>query len=167
MYKVGVVGHTPDVFGQAADRRVQGALDTLSFQYGEGLVYNISVNIGVGLWAAKHCLDTNKKYHLFLPYLPEVLSEHWYDKQKEDLDRVYKYADALSIIKPTTDDGRGFFDNTVNEHIVENSNFTIVFWDGRKQGHTYDTIEYSFKNNRMVIDGFTMKIVTKEDTERK
>lgn len=167
MYRIGIVGHTPDIFVHAEEERVKETLDILSFQYGDELVYNISVNIGVGLWAAKHCLATDKKYHLFLPYLPDVLSEHWYQEQKDELESVYNYADALSVIKPTTEDKRGFFDNTVNEHIVENSNFTMVFSDGRKQGHTYDTIQYSFENNRMVIDGFTMKIITKEDAERK
>lgn len=166
MYKIGIVGHSPDVFHGEEDRRCRNALDTLSFQYGDKLVYNISANIGVGLWTARHCLDTKKQYHLFLPYLPEVMSQHWYDDQKKELDTVYKYADAISIVKPTTDDGRIFFDNTVNEHIVENSNFTVVFWDGRKQGHTHETIQYSFKTNHMVIDGFNMKIITKENTER-
>lgn len=169
MYKIGIVGHTPDVIGDIdkEKRHVCDTLDILSYQYGSDLVYNISADIGVGLWAAEHCLNTDKKYHLFLPYLPEILGKHWYNEQKESLERVYGFSHAISVIKPSGGDERGLYPNTVNEHIVENSNFTVVFWNGRKQSHTFETICYSFDNDRMVIDGNTLRILTKEEVDRK
>lgn len=169
MYGIGIVGHTPEVFSNADSirYRVEDTLNTLSFQYGSELVYNISVDIGVGLWAAEHCFLTGKKYHLFLPFMPEVLSKHWYKEQVDILNNVYKYSNAISIIKPVEKETKGLFDNTANEHIVKNSNFTMVFWDGRKQGNTYETIKYSFDNNRMVIDGCSLRIITEQDTMRK
>lgn len=166
MYKIGIIGQTPDVFSAFEKERVTETMNVLSFQYGDDLVYNIPIDIGVGLWSAKHCYDTGKKSHVFLAYPPSVISEHWYDEQTEDLNIVYLNARAITVIKNVDNNNFGLYENTANEMVVDDSNFVIVFWDGRKQGSVFDTIRYAFDMHKMVIDGFSMKLLTVDDTNR-
>lgn len=38
-----------------------------------------------------------------------------------------------------------------NKFMVDNSNFVIAMWDGRKRGGTYYTLNYAKKLNKQII----------------
>jgi len=161
MYKIGIVGHSPEHFTDkdVVKRSVDRVIDLLSFQYGDSeVVFNVAGDIGVGLWAANSCRDQEHKYHLFLPFPPETTSEHWYDDQKRDLNLSYSYAYALSVM------GTEPSGNEINEHIVDNSNFIIAFWVGKRQGNTFDTIKYAMKKNKLALNGLDdLRLLTNND----
>lgn len=167
MYRIGIVGHTPEHFQEpeATSRAVGRTMDLISYQYDNEVVYNIPGNIGVGLWAANKCLEEPYRYHLFLPFPLDITATHWYDEQKEQLTKAFSYAYALSVME--TEQTSTNISNMVNEHIVDNSNFIIAFWMGKKQGHTFEAIEYALDNNKLVLNAFKdLRLITNNDTRK-
>lgn len=167
MYRVGIVGHTIEHFldPDAAKRLICRTMDTLSYQYDNQIVYNIPGNIGTGLWAANKCLEESYKYHLFCPFPLETTIEHWYDDQKEDLTRAFSYAYALSVME--TERKSVNIGNMVNERIVDDSNFVVAFWMGKKQGHTFETIKYALESNKLILNGCkNLRLITNNDLRK-
>lgn len=167
MYRIGIVGHTVEHFRDpaAAKRKVRRTIDLLNYQYNNEVMYNVAGNIGVGLWTTNKCLEESYKYHLFCPFPLEVTCEHWYDGQKKDLTRAFSYAYALSIMEPERKSAN--LSNMVNERIVDNSNFVIAFWMGKKQGHTYDAITYALETNKLILNGLKdLKLITNNDVRK-
>jgi len=168
MYKVGIIGHSPDNFinQELSIKSVEDTIDLIHHQYGKvnyttniegqpeslnnGLTINIPGEIGTGLWAGQVCFSKHIKYHLFLPFLLEMTSESWYEKQKQQLYILYGAANSVSVQSI-------IFDKTLLEFaylpIIDDSNFTVAFWEGRRQGRTYNAIKYALKNNKVVLNG--------------
>jgi hypothetical protein len=123
----------------------------------EKLIFNVSGSIGVGQWAAEKCLEDGDRYHLFLPFQPEIVSEHWYDEQQEALFEHYKYARGLSICSPeppTTAEEYGIQFRNSYEELADASNFIVAFWVGKKQGKVYNAIKYAqISSQKLVLDG--------------
>jgi len=167
MYKIGIIGHSPEHFGaeEAYVRRVLGrTIDSLGFQYGESdVVFNIVGDIGVGLWSAEECLDREYKFHLFLPYPVEETSQHWYDSQKDHLRKCYGRAFSITTCYQDTS-----WTDRSYELLVDDSNFIVCFWTGRGDGKTYDAIKYALHKNKLALSGFDdLKLVTNEILKRK
>jgi uncharacterized phage-like protein YoqJ len=147
MYKIGIIGNGPERFNDQAKikRSIDWALDLLSFQYNKDTtIYNIRGNIGVGMWTAESCKKYQQKYHLFLPFSPEITSEQWFDEQKEELLNHYRDANSITICNDL---------ENINKCLIDASNFIVCFWVGNKCGGTYDAIHYAMKNNKILVDG--------------
>lgn len=162
MYKVGIIGHKPEDLGfPGVENKLRDTLDTLVFQYKNDLVLNIGGERGIGLWAGNYCLEHNTKYHLFLPCSVEKFSEFWYDEQKNILQNQFKMARSVTIC--STDSNN---ENERDALLIDNSNFIIVFWTGKKIGRTFDAIRYALVSNKIIISGLDeLKLLTSADLE--
>ncbi|KKN00415.1 hypothetical protein LCGC14_1138030 [marine sediment metagenome] len=165
MYKIGIIGHSPDHFSdrQSVQRTVVRTIDRLGLQYGESeVVFNIAGEIGIGLWASSECLNRIYKYHLFLPYSLEDTCQHWYDDQKSTLDMNFKHAYSLTTCYPNTE-----WADKSYELLIDDSNFVVCFWTGRKQGKAYDAIRYALRTNKLALHGLDeLKLITNIDVKK-
>lgn len=175
MYKIGIIGHSPEHFSVPSAEEVQktisGTIDLLASQYGtEPVMFNVSGDIGVGLWSAELCMEKAEaetehnfkcQYHIFMPYLPEKTSEDWFENQIASLKKCYANAKAITICNA---------DNAQLEslkQLVDDSNFVICFWIGKRQGKTFETIKYALEKNKMVLNGLNeLKMVTNDDVKK-
>lgn len=167
MYRIGIVGHRPEYVPDqdAMMRNIDRIIDLISYQYGEDLVINVGGDIGVDQWALKTCADRRIKYHLFLPCVVDIFSNDWYDNQKVFLDECFKKSWAVTI---NSSEYNFKTERKTYEYIVDMSDFIICFWNGMKQGPTYDCIKYATKQNRLTINGSNnLKLVTNEDMREK
>jgi len=162
MYRVGIVGHRPEYVPEKdiMIRTIDRVIDLISYQYGKDLIINVSGDIGVGHWSTQICVDKNLKYHLFLPCMPDILSTAWYEDQQASLTYYFKNAWATTIQKHdySIDSERQNY-----EHIINMSDFVICFWNGMKQGTTYNSIKYAIQQNKLTVNGLEdLKLVTNE-----
>ena len=163
MYRIGIIGHGPEHFAdvESTRRTVRDTIDLLRHHYGtdndEKLIFNVAGNIGVGQWAAEKCLEDGDRYHLFLPFQPEIVAEHWYNEQQQALFEHYKYARGLSICSPKPPVSSEEYDIQCGysyEDLADASNFIVAFWVGKKQGKVYNAIKYAQINSqKLVLDG--------------
>ena len=167
MYRIGIVGHRPEYVSDrdAAMRTIDRVIDLISYQYGEDLVINIGGDIGVDQWALNSCADRGVKYHLFLPCEVGVFSDSWYNEQKVFLNERFKKSWAVTIYSSKCNLET---EKETHKHIVDMSDFVICFWNGMKQGPTFDCITYALENNKLTINGSEdLKLVTNDDMREK
>lgn len=167
MYRIGVVGHRPEYVPDidAMVRIIDRSIDLVSYQYGEDLIINVGGDIGVAQWALKSCTDRKIKYHLFLPCPTDIFSDSWYDDQKIFLDECFKKSWAVTI---NSAEYSFKSEKQTYEYIIDMSDFIICFWNGMKQGSTFDCITYALKVNKLTLNGFNdLKLVTNEDMREK
>jgi uncharacterized phage-like protein YoqJ len=146
-------------------RTIDRVVDLISYQYGEDLIINVGGDIGVDQWTLKSCADRKIKYHLFLPCVVGVFSENWYDGQKEFLNEHFKKSWAVTICSAEYSKKT---ERETYEHIVDMSDFIICFWNGMRQGHIFNCIQYALKNNKLMVNGSDgLKLVTNDNTREK
>lgn len=168
MYKIGIIGHSPEHFAGDVDktrRTVENAIGLLGYQYGkDNVLFNLAGDIGIGIWSAKIAIKNDYRVHLFLPYPLEETYIHWYESQKQDLIDCYKKAHAIT----TCCGGSSLdFPDTSYTHIVDMSSFTIAYWIGKKQGKTYEAIKYALKENKLILDGFNeLELITNANIKK-
>lgn len=185
MYKVGIIGHSPENFADqdSVIRSIKRIVDLVYHQYGKlnyhfnrdgimehinnSLVVNIPATLGAGMWAGKACLENNIKYHLFLPFPHEITSQFWYDNQKSDLNALFRGSYETSTQSFDQNDGdKAIF--ITNKAVIDNSNFTVAFWEHGRLGKTSEAIKYALANNKLILDGMNdLKLITNEDFKRR
>lgn len=171
MYKIGIIGHSPEHFSvpspDEVQRKIANTIDLLESQYNTDLVvFNLFGDIGVGLWTAEECMKRandnaqfNCAYHLFMPYTPEITSEGWFDNQIDTLNRCYKKARAITICNDAP--------NESLKQLINDSGFVVSFWVGKKQGKTFEAIKYALATNKMVLNGLDgLRMITNEDMRK-
>ena len=171
MYKIGIIGHSPEHFSVPSSEDVQRSIgrtiDLLSYQYGgddNKVLFNIVFETGVGLWAAEAAIEQDRNYHLFMPQPFEQMVDNWLDEQRDSATKCFHNAYSITICNwPANVAYTAAYDA-----VVVDSNFTICYWIGKKQGHTYDAITYGLTQNKMMLDGIhDLKLITNEDIKRK
>ncbi len=171
MYRVGIIGHTPEYFKDwdIVKRLIGRAIELISFQYQEDLIFNISGTAGVGSAAAEYCrvsVSPPQRYHLFNQWPIEDMKDLWKDEQFKSLMCSYTSAWGLTISFPNKKQVKPELDcEFVNyKHMVDNSDFVIYFWNGMKQGAVYDSIKYSLATNVLSINWTNdRQLITNED----
>ncbi|MFA5023363.1 MAG: SLOG family protein [Patescibacteria group bacterium] len=166
MYKIGIIGHSPENFSIPSKETVKNMInDTISLlasQYNTDVIFNIIGEIGVGLWAVEEVLNIKgaHKYHIYLPFTQEITSEDWYDEQKELLKKGCDNARSITICnsKKTPQDEQPY------RPLIQDSNFIIYFWNGKKQGKTFDAIKYALETNKMALNALNdLKLITNKN----
>jgi hypothetical protein len=180
MYKIGIIGHSPEHFSvpSAAEVRktINNTIDLLALQYGpDSVMFNVAGDIGVGLWASEICMNKQDPenpcndflafkcaYHMFMPYIPERTADGWFDDQAETLNRCYQKAKAITICNEPVNAQLESLKQLVND-----SSFVICFWIGKKQGKTFETIKYALSTNKMVLNGLDgLRMITNQDLKK-
>lgn len=167
MYKIGVIGHTPEYLSEHKEIKslVNSTLELIQHQYGEDLIIQLAGDIGVAEWAADSCIQNKIKYHLFLPFPPKYTEMLWFDDQFHKLEEHFNFAWSTSIAIPKYNQNIDAETRLENyRRLVSNSRFIIVFWNGMKQGTTFESIKYALENNILVINAMRERqMVTNED----
>ena len=180
MHKIGIIGHSPEHFeyfstpsANEVKSLLNNTIDLLRFQYGsfnslcierDKIVFNMVCEPGVGLWAAESAMAQGANYHLFLYFPFEMTSEDWLPEQNSLANTCISNAYSMTICNMP---GATICQNPYQK-VVDDSNFTICYWIGKKQGKTFNAIDYALHNNKMVLDGLhDLKLLTYKDLERK
>jgi len=122
---------------------------------------------GADLWAGQACIEHNVKYRLYLPFHPSIYACYWKEEQEQELNRQIKLASGIQLEDP---DPNALFckENYQkrNMKMVDNSAFVISFWVGKKRGGTYNTMVYTLRQSKFVLNGMNgLKPIFNEDLE--
>jgi uncharacterized phage-like protein YoqJ len=166
MYKIGIIGHSLEHFKDhdSVQSAIRRTIDLLGYQYGiADVVFAVHGNVGVGMWAAQAAYELGYKYHMFLPYPIENTYKHWYEDQRQAL--VMSCNNAYSI---TTCRANDQFDDESRELLIDESNFTICFWVGKRQGKTFNAIKYAHSKNKLILNGSDeLKLITNASIKKR
>lgn len=169
MRKVAITGHRPDVFIQShykiesLEYIADNTAWLLKQEYGDELELCLGGTIGVDQWMGRMAIKHKIKYHLFLPFLPQIQSKYWNQKQKDELDAQLKLASGITIIDPDNEY------NIVNYHkrnieMINSSDFVVAFWAGKKQGGTFSAIKYALSQSKLVLNALDeLRPIFKQD----
>lgn len=156
MTNIAITGHRPDAFlvSHYSVEEIQRIANDTSIifkrEHGENLTFLLGGALGTDIWMGQACMENNIKYHLYLPFQFELFTKYWDDDQKALLSKQMKYAKGIDIINPS---GYNVEDYQLrNTKMVDDSNFTVAFWVGKKRGGTYNCIRYALENSKFVFN---------------
>lgn len=156
-YDIGIIGDNIEYVSdhEKTQRQIDRVVDLINYQYSNKLILHVYPDVGVGLWALDSCEKHGVRYHLHMPCMPDKFSEHWYAEQKQKLNNKYQkaYGNTLSF---TSDE------NIMAQYLVGNSRFLVVFWNGMKQGTTYNVIKHAIETNILVLNS-DLQLITARD----
>jgi uncharacterized phage-like protein YoqJ len=169
--RIAITGHRPDTFlvshysETLVQEKISNIIASMKRQFGDKLVFNLGGAIGVDQWAGKACLEQDVKYHLYLPFLPGIQSKYWSEEQKTEYNNQVKKANGITIIDPS-----GGFDKKTyqlrNIKMVDDAQFVIAFWLGKRIGGTYNCMKYGLSQSKFVLHGLDgLRILFNEDLE--
>ena len=155
--KIAITGHRPDAFlvSHYEDSQVKRIADDIvcvfKREFGDDLCFNLGGSTGVDQWVGSACIEHGVKYHLFLPFLPQVQNKFWDEECKLELDRQMKNAAGITI-----SDLSGKYIPELyqvrNKLMVDSSHFLVAFWVGKRRGGTYNTIKYALEKSKFVYN---------------
>jgi hypothetical protein len=167
MHNVCVFGHkTGDLHlpYEQVEGHIKSVLDILKFQYDSTLCLKVDGEIGVGQSVTKIAQELGIRYHIFLPCPIELLGGDWFEEQAKQLERDYKLAYSTTLLATELTD---YSLKERDYHMIGACSFAICFWEGKKQGRTYDLINYALHTNKLILNGLQdLQLVTKKDTKR-
>ena len=168
---IAVTGHRPDAFlvshysVDSVIRIADNAVCVLKREFGEDLKFNLGAAIGVDQWVGMACIENNVNYHMYLPFHPAVQSKYWTSEQKIELDRQLKLASGINIVEPNINaEYAPYLYQERNEKMIDNADFVVAFWVGKKRGGTYHAINYGLKQSKFVFNALNdFRLICKDD----
>jgi uncharacterized phage-like protein YoqJ len=171
MARVCITGHRPDSFLVShyqpdAVRRLAGDIACrLKREYGDELMLNLGGAVGADQWMGAAAIEHDLKYGLFLPFLPQVQAKYWDEGQRAELDRQMKLANRIVVVDPS-----GQYDvakyHERDRLMVDEADFVVAFWVGRRRGGTFETIKYALSRSKFVLNALDgLRPVFKGDLE--
>lgn len=163
MVKVCVLGHSPDEF--TCHEKIQHVIDdvvvVLKRQYSGQLELNTTCEPGVGHWLVQKAIEHNIKYNVYIAGPPNEQSKYWTNEQQSNF---IKYLDSAASIHVEYENISPILLNKRNIKMIDNSQWILVFWNGRHQGFTYNAIEYAISSNKIVLNGLdNLKMILSEN----
>lgn len=157
--KIAITGHKPDTFlisHYSLDTVIRIANNTVCIfdrEFKNDLVFNIGGIIGADQYVGMGCIEHGVKFKLYLPSHPTYHSKYWNTEQRSELNRQLGYASGIEIIEPNT---KLEYDIKIHQErnirMVDDANFVVAFWVGRKYGDTFDTMEYALSQSKFVFN---------------
>jgi uncharacterized phage-like protein YoqJ len=159
MIKIAITGHRPDAFLvshyllETIQRAANDMVAIFKREHKDELMFNLGGAIGVDQWVGAACIDQNVPYVLYLPFHPDVQSKFWTQEQKDELARQVKFAAGINIVEPNPE-AEYFIGNYQkrNERMIDEANFVVAFWVGKRRGGTYNAIKYGLKKSKFVFN---------------
>jgi len=171
MVRVCITGHRPDPFlvsHYKIDDVIVKAGDVacvLKREYGEELSLNLGGAIGADQWMGSAAIEHGVKFKLYLPFLPQIQAKFWTKDQRHELDRQMRAATGITIV-----DSTGLY-NVVKYHerdrlMVDESDFVVAFWVGRRRGGTFETMKYALSKSKFVLNALDgLRPIFREDLD--
>ena len=169
MHSVGIIGHRAGDFRvdlEELGRKIKDLLGVLQFQYKEELMLNVDGETGVGQLAIDAARELGVKYHIFLPAPIDTMgNDLLLEEQKKKLIEQYQYSSSTTIASYRYDQKN----LEERDHLlVDASSFMVYFWEGKRQGRTFDSITYAMNTNRMSFNGLTdMRYISRLDLSKR
>jgi uncharacterized phage-like protein YoqJ len=171
MARVCITGHRPDPFlvsHYQADAVRRCASDTacvLKREYGDDLMFNLGGAIGADQWMGAAAIEHGVKFSLFLPFLPHVQAKFWTEEQRQELDRQLRTASRIVVMDSSGGyDAARYFER--DRMMVDEAEFVVAFWVGRKRGGTFETMKYALSRSKFVLNALDgLRPVFKQDLE--
>lgn len=138
----------------------------LKREYGDELQLNLGGAIGIDQMMGAAAIEHEIRYVLYLPFKPEIQAKYWKPKQRAELDRQMSRAAGITIVNPNEEYHPRWYHER-DRLMVNEADFTVGFWVGRRQGGTFETMKYSLRQSKMVVNAMDrMRLVFKQDLER-
>jgi uncharacterized phage-like protein YoqJ len=157
MTRICITGHRPDAFlvshyDEGSVKRVaDDIVCVMKREYGDGLSFNLGGAIGTDQWVGSACIENGVKFSLYLPFLPQIQARFWHPEQREELNRQLRHASRIVVA-----DTQGKYDparyHERDRMMVDEADFVIAFWVGRRRGGTYGTVQYALSKSMIVLN---------------
>jgi len=172
MRNVCITGHRPDSFlvshyGVDTVRRIVDDIAcVLKREYEDELQLNLGGAIGTDQWMGSSAIEHGIRYKLYLPFHPATQARYWSPAQREELDRQMRNASGIFIADPS-----GKYDVSRylerDRMMVDDSDFVVGFWVGRRRGGTFETMKYALKQSKLVHNGMDrLRLLFRHDLEQ-
>jgi uncharacterized phage-like protein YoqJ len=170
MITIAITGHRPDDFLishytlEELQRRASDIVAIFKREHGDDLCFNVGGALGTDLWFGQACIEHNVKFHLYLPFSPDVQTKYWKDEQVEMLKEQLSKAVGIDIVNPSGFSKKDYYIRNIR--MVDAANFVVAFWVGKRAGGTYNCIDYALKKNKFVFNALNgLRPVFKNDLE--
>ena len=172
MVRICITGHRPDSFlvshysVEVVRRMADDLACALKREYGDGLHFNLGGAVGADQWMGAAALEHGIKYSLFLPFLPQVQARFWSVEQRDELDRQMRGATRIVVVDSTGEYSVGkYFER--DRMMVDEGDFVVSFWVGRRRGGTFRTMEYALSQSKLVLNAMDgLRPVFRQDLDK-
>lgn len=155
--RVGVTGHRPGriVDVEGARRAAEATMDALAARW-KKLVVIAGGATGFDHFICCACVRRRIPFELVLPCLPDVFTAFWRLEQRLMLAELCGRAVDVSVINEhiTPSDVTPAVYHQRNAAIVRRSDRIVAYWDGRRSGGTWWTIQHALEDGKPVTNAF-------------
>jgi hypothetical protein len=164
MIKIAVFGHSPDAFSDAKSlaHDIDNAIGVIKRQHGHERDFEFLLNCdpGASQWFCNASIEEQIPYEVYLSSPPGEASKHWSEEQQERF--LWQISGSKAVHVFGVDNSTEFRIKR-DRKAIDDSQWVLVFWNGKHQGFTYRAMEYAIKNNKIVFNGITgLKIIDGE-----
>ena len=173
MVKIAITGHRPDAFflSHYSVEEIKYIADNIvgafKREHKDNLIFNLGGAVGADLWVGEACINNQVPFVLYLPFHPEVQSKYWAPEQKKELKRQIEHASGIHIVEPDVNTPYKAENYHIrNMHMIDEANFLVAFWVGKRRGGTYNSILYGLNQSKFVFNALNeLKPLFKENLE--
>jgi hypothetical protein len=147
---IGITGHRP--LGFSEPKHVKSVCADV-VKYYKHIMHNVEFNTGgcngADSWVAESCIYEKIDFNLYLAFPANIQGRFFSREERISLDLQILSANKVSTV--------GNYYKVANYHIrdramVDDSHIVVCFWEGRREGGTYKTIEYALKCGKQVFN---------------
>jgi len=155
--KIAISGHRPDSFlvshysPESVVRIANDIVCVFRRKFGDELLFNLGGAIGVDQWVGRICMEQNIRYHMFLPFRPEIQARYWSKEQRKELDEQLKHASGIHISNLSGQYSPYIFQER-NKKMIDGADFLVAFWVGKRKGGTYNAMKYALSESKFVFN---------------
>lgn len=154
MIKIAVFGHSPDSFADAKSlaNDIDNAIAIIKRQHGQERDFKFVINCepGAGQWFCNALMEKEIPYEIYLSAPPDEASKYWSEEQQERF--LWQLSGSKAVHVFGVDNSLDFRIKR-DKQAIDDSQWVLVFWNGKHQGFTYRAMEYAIKNNKIVFNG--------------
>ena len=155
--RLGVTAHRPGriVDVEAARKAAEAALDAVTARW-QKVVVVAGGAIGFDHFVCAACVRRRIPFELVLPCLPDVLTAFWKNEQRLLLAELCQRAVDVTIVNEfaTPSAVTPWVYHERNAAIVRQTDRLVAYWDGRRGGGTWWTIQHALKAGKPVTNAF-------------
>ena len=154
MTVIGITGHRPNRF-ENIEYAQQCCHDVVEYLVHKNdgvamLSFSLGGALGADTWVAEACIKNRVPYTLYLPFPADVQSKFWSKSEQAFLETQCAYASKVDVYGSSYN----VKNYILRDHlIVDNSHYIICFWEGHRNGGTYNTISYANKRGKLILNG--------------
>jgi hypothetical protein len=154
MTKIAVFGHSPDSFSNTSSitYNIDNVIEIVRKQHvnDDPCVFLVNCEPGIGQWFCNILLEKHMPYEVFLSYQPYEPSTFLSDEQMVLFNLQLQNARAVHVCDMVST--RQTCEKRDKE-MIDACQWVLVFWDGKRQGFTYNAIKYAMMKNKIVFNG--------------